>query len=101
MRTFSKELRNSLITRVDIDRDPGLCPKEVIGALDRLDAIERARENGTGGKITGKEFVDLMFCVEGYFIVSSGWVGVRLDSSDAVKEEWMNYWKFKKSTLRD
>ena len=92
IRKFSKEFKQSVIRRADVEREPELYPMELHNAFKRLDSYRIDRSNG----LRGENLLDIEYGVEGFIVDSSGVVGVHPSSSEEVKKEWMNYWRSRK-----
>ena len=83
MWTHSNEFLKNVVGMMDVLDNPDIYPKELIDALRDLHEGKTKRNYNT------------MYSIRGY-IVHGGWVGVRPDAPQAVKDEWMEFWTSKK-----
>jgi len=77
---MSDELQRSTIRMFDVQREPGVYPKEVVEAFQALaDHPDNFTYEGA-------------FKIEGYIVHDCGIVGIRPGSPEHIREEWMKYW---------
>jgi len=83
----SDELNKSMVWMADILRQPDVYPEEVVIAFQHL--------VNQPDKFTYKE----AFRMEGYIIHDCGVAGIRPDSPEHIRKEWMDYWNAIKKNL--
>jgi len=75
----SDELFKNVVGMMDVLNGPDVYPKELVNALRDLHEGKTKHDYNT------------MYSIRGY-IVQRGWVGVRPDAPQTVKDEWMEFW---------
>jgi len=77
---LSDELEKSMVSMADILREPQAYPADVVEAFKQLKDHPESFTYMTAYRI------------EGYVLDGYGKVGIRPDSPEHIKKEWMKYW---------